>query len=102
MPAVATVSDLFHVLAASTTEQTFVVPGNDGFTLVHDGVNSAGSADENPVYLRLNAELAAVAHVGGNLIKLMFGRSVFVAGGPHTVHFLCASGAPTFTIARRR
>jgi hypothetical protein len=103
MPAVTNVSELFHVFEADTAYNVFNVGGSDGFTVVHDGVNASDVEDTNTILMRLNVDsFDTPIGVGANLIKLMYGRSVYVPGGPHRVAYLCLGGAPTFTVCRRR
>lgn len=102
MPTVPSVDGLFYVFAAETNELTFAVPANDGFTVVHDGVNAAGGEDLNMILMKLNEPFPAPVATGPGLIKLVAGRSIFIPGGPHVVHYLCTAGAPTFSVVRRR
>lgn len=103
MPAVPEIDDLFRTFAAEAgVPHSFYVPANDGITISHDSVNAAGAADENIIYLTVDKTATIAAAATGYILKLIAGRSVFIPGGPHTVQYICTTGAPTFSVIRRR
>lgn len=109
MPAVPSDPALFCVLEATTGGGSYLVEGNDGFTLSHDGQTAGGVESLVTIWIRLQSDLIpgeatlpTSAAAERNKIKLTPGRNVYVKGGPHVFFYRSATGAATFTVARSR
>lgn len=86
-------------LAAGTSEQSITLDPQREYSLGHNGVDSAGSADTNTIFLSLGSAVVASYAAGEDKFPLLSGSSVIVGPGVSVIRFKTASGAPTFRIA---
>jgi len=103
MPAIPELDDLFYAFEAQTvTGLSFLVPSNDGLSVVHDGKNASDVEDLNTIYMQVDAEVDPIRTTGKGVIKLVPGRAIYLPTKPCRIFYRCSAGAPCFSVFKRR
>ena len=88
----------FAIIEATNTEGSVTLEWTRWYRLVHNGVNTSGTADTATIFLSDAATVVTTFAAGSGHAALMDGQETVVGPGLNTLYFKTASGSPTFTI----
>lgn len=100
MSLLATIEGGVYQVAAATSENHVVIDSN-GYDVIHLGLDAAGSADTNAVYISQTAGITASPAAGAKY-TMKSGSSFSIPEDWRTVYFKTASGAPMLSFLPKK